>query len=291
MNEAAALDPRVNAYRPDLADVSLRVLVQAERYVEPVPRQCIQGVVPLLAAPRHDAARVSEVRYGEFLNVFEERPDGFVWSQNRSDGYVGYLPSPEVLSEAIASLSNRIKALHTFVYAKPDLKSTPLDRLTLGSYISVMGKVGEFVELANGGFVFAQHVAATEESLVPDYVFTAGRMLDAPYLWGGRTPLGLDCSGLVQLSLEMAGIEVPRDSDQQRDLFGRPLTKSWRDMVWRRGDIVFFSAPCSHVGIMTCRDHIIHANAFRMKVSAEPLKAVVARGYEICAQGRPPGQV
>jgi cell wall-associated NlpC family hydrolase len=291
MTEPSQIDPRVNAYRPDLADVSLQGQVKAKRFVDPMPRQCIQGVVPLLAEPREDSRRVSEIRYGEFLDVFEDRKDGFVWVQNRSDRYVGYLPSPEVLSESIASLSNRIKALHTFVYVEPDLKSPLLDRLTLGSYVSVMRQAGSFYELASGGFVFAGHVSAAEDMLTPDYVFTAGRMLGVPYLWGGRTPLGIDCSGLVQLALEMAGIESPRDCDQQREAFGQPLEKIWRDEMWLRGDLVFFapdkpgSAP--HVGIMTSHDHIINANATVMQVTVEPLVNVVARGSEIIAKGRP----
>ena len=285
MIERPKLDPRVNAFRPDLADVSLQVLAKADRYVEPLPRQCIQGVVPLLAEPREDARRLSEIRYGEFLDVFEERADGFVWVQNRSDRYVGYIPSPEVLSEAIASLANRIKALHTFVYAEPDLRSPLLDRLTLGSYVGVMGEAGDFLELAGGGFVFARHVTSSEDFIEPDYVFTAGRMLSAPYLWGGRTPLGLDCSSLVQLALEMAGVEAPRDVDQQRDLFGRPLESNWRDVIWRRGDIVFFEPL--HVGIMTSHDHIINANEAVMQVTVEPLTNIVSRNYQIVAKGRP----
>ncbi|MDD5586475.1 MAG: NlpC/P60 family protein [Alphaproteobacteria bacterium] len=291
MTDPSKLDPRVNAFRPDLADVSLQGRVTAKRYVEPKPRQCIQGVVPLLAEPKEDARRVSEIRYGEFLDVFEDRKDGFVWVQNRSDRYVGYLPSPEVLNESIASLSNRIKALHTFVYAEPDLKSPLLDRLTLGSYVSVMRKAGGFLELASGGFVFAGHVLATGDMITPDYVFTAGRMLGAPYLWGGRTPLGIDCSALVQLALEMAGIEAPRDCDQQREAFGQPLEKNWRDVTWRRGDIVFFAPPhagsAPHVGIMTSHDHLINANATVMQVTVEPLANVVTRGNEIVAKGRP----
>jgi cell wall-associated NlpC family hydrolase len=287
MTDTLQLDPRTNAYRPDLADASLQPYVRAERYVEPVMRQCVRGVVPMLAAPDTAARRVSEIRYGEFLDVIEERPDGFAWVQNRNDRYVGYIQSAHVLSEAIAALSNRIKALHTFVYAEPDVKAPILDRLTLGSYVSVEEEAGGFVGLASGGYVFAKHVAPTKETLVPDYVFTAGQMLGTPYLWGGRTPLGIDCSGFVQLALEMAGIDAPRDSDQQCEAFGQPLEKSWRDVAWRRGDIVFFA---NHVGVVTSHDHIIHANAYAMQVAAEPIASVVGRGNEIVAMGNPGNQ-
>jgi len=129
-------------------------------------------------------------------------------------------------------------------------------------------------------FVFAAHVMATDFATTSDYVYTAGRMLHTPYLWGGRTPRGLDCSGLVQLALDMAGIEAPRDSDQQREALGKPLDTHWRDRAWQRGDIVFFPG---HVGIMTGIDHIIHANAHTMDVTVEPLADLVARGNEVLA--------
>jgi hypothetical protein len=277
------LDPRIHAYRPDLANIALRPLVTAERYAEPSLKQCIKGVVPLLSEPKEGAMRVSEIRYGEFMDVIETRDDGFSWVQNRNDGYVGYIHSSDVLSEEIASLSNRINVLQTFVYAKSDLKSLILDRLTLGSYVRVTAVDGAFLELASGGFIFGGHVIPTEFSQVPDYVFTAGRMLGVPYLWGGRTPMGLDCSGLVQLSLEIAGIDAPRDSDQQAELFGQPLETHWRDIVWQRGDLVFFPG---HIGIMTDAENIIHANAFAMQVAVEPLTQVMLRGAEITAMGR-----
>ncbi len=121
--------------------------------------------------------------------------------------------------------------------------------------------------------------------MTPDYVFTAGRLLNVPYLWGGRTPKGIDCSGLVQLALEMAGIDCPRDSDQQREAFGKPLACHWRDVEWKRGDLVFFSG---HVGIMTGTEQLIHASGHHMLVTAEPLiEAVNARGIEVEAAGRP----
>lgn len=282
-------DPRLHAFRPDLADVSLRNSVTADRYVEPVLRQCVRGVVPLLAAPDPAARQVSEIRYGEFLDVFElpgADKEGFAWVQNRSDRYVGYLPFVEVLSEEIADLSNRINVLRTFVYPEPDLKASPMDELTLGSHVRLGPVEGKFRKLGSGGYVFAKHSTAAKDALTPDYIFTAGRLLHTPYLWGGRTPRGIDCSGLVQLSLEMAGIDCPRDSDQQREAFGKPLSCHWRDTPWKRGDLVFIEP--NHVGIMTGSDHILHASGHHMLVVVEPLiDAVFASGGEIVAMGRP----
>jgi hypothetical protein len=278
------IDPRINAYRQDLADKTLRDSVKAAKYVEPVMRQCLRGVLPMLEAPKDDARQVSQIRYGEFLDVFEFRKDGFLWVQNRSDRYVGYIPDVGDLGESIAMMSNRVTALRTFVYPEPDMKSPPFDELTLGSFVSISGKKNGFLELANGGFIYESHVMATEFANAADYVFTAGRLLHTPYLWGGRTPKGIDCSGLVQLSLEMAGIDAPRDSDLQRAAFGKPLAAHWRDLAWQRGDIVFFGG---HAGFMTSNDHIIHANAFTMDVTVEPLADLVSRGKEILAMGRP----
>ncbi len=281
---AVSPDPRTHAFRPDLADISLRDTVTAQRYCEPVLRQCIRGVVPLLAEPNVNSRRVSEIRYGEFLDLFEMRQDGFAWVQNRADRYVGYMPSSDTLSEEIGDLSSRINVLQTFVYPEPDLKSPSQDCLTLGSYTRLGEKVGAFYQLLNGGYVFAKHVVASELALTSDYIFTAGRLLKVPYLWGGRTPLGIDCSGLVQLALEMAGIDCPRDSDQQQKALGQELPNHWRDVRWLRGDIVFFPG---HVGFMTSHDHIIHASAHDMFITVEPLADVVFRGAEIIGMGKP----
>lgn len=285
MSASSSLDPRVNAFRPDLADASLRAFVEAERFVEPSLRQCVRGVLPVYAEPRSSAVRVSEIKYGEFLDVFEERDDGFLWVQNRSDRYVGYVERGAFFSEQISSLSHRIKELQTFIYTEPDIKAPVRDRLTLGSFVTLGSQEGAFFALEEGGYVYAPHVVSSDDALVRDTVFTAGRLLGVPYLWGGRSPLGIDCSGLVQLALTMAGYEdAPRDSDQQCEAYGRPLSTHWRDIVWQRGDIVFFPG---HVGLMTSHDHLIHANAYAMKVTVDPLAEIVARGAEIIAIGRP----
>jgi cell wall-associated NlpC family hydrolase len=238
----------------------------------------------MLAEPTLDARQVSQVRYGEFLDVFEKRKDGFAWVQNRADRYVGYIPMDGVLSEEIADLSSRVYTLQTFVYPEADIKSPPIDELTMGSHVSLVGQKGKLAQLASGGYVFAKHIVPAKDVETKDYVFTAGRMINTPYLWGGRTPKGLDCSGLVQLALEMAGIDAPRDSDQQREVFAQPLSIHWHDVAWRRGDIVFFPG---HVGIMTNGADIIHASADEMRVVVEPLYDVVMRGNDLIAAGRP----
>jgi hypothetical protein len=279
------LDPRINAFRPDLADANLRESVEADAYVEPAMRQCLSGVLPILDAPKIGARQISQIRYGEFLDVFEFRDDGFLWAQNHLDRYVGYIPDFGKWGESIAMMSNRVTALRTFVYPEPDIKSAPIDELTLGSFVSITRKCNRLLEIANGGgFIFEGHVMATEFANTGDYVFTSGRLLHTPYLWGGRTPKGIDCSGLVQLALEMAGFDAPRDSDLQRAAYGKPLDTHWRDLAWKRGDIVFFEG---HVGFMTDTDHLIHANAQTMDVTVEPLVDVVARDNVIIAKGRP----
>ena len=281
----SALDPRIHAYRKDLADASLRSMVSAERYAEPGIRQCVRGVLPLLSEPSPDARQVSQIRFGEFLDVFEMREDGFAWVQNRADNYVGYIPYENALRDVIADLSHRITVLSSFIYPEPDIKSPPMDELTLGSYVQPTETNGKFVGLASGGYVFASHIVPATDVVTPDYVFTAGRLIASPYLWGGRTPKGVDCSGLVQLALELAGIDAPRDSDQQREAFGKPLENHWRDTTWKRGDLVFFPG---HVGIMTGADHMIHANAYTMGVTVEPLLDVLTRdrALEVLAMGR-----
>lgn len=285
MSRSAPLDPRVHAYRSDLADISLADSVKAKTYIEPAMRQCVKGLMTLYAEPSLKSQQVSQIRYGEFVDVFETRGDGFVWVQNRSDRYVGYLADGGSLRDQIADLSNRVSVLKTYLYPKADIKTIPIDELTLGSYVKPCSRVGDFMELASGGFVFAKHVLSAEESKTPDYVFTAGRLLGVPYLWGGRTSLGLDCSALVQLSLEIAGFDVPRDSDQQCALLGAPLSCHWRDFSWKRGDIVFFKEK--HVGIMTGPETMIHASGYHMLVIVEPLtEELVDRRGGVVAVGK-----
>jgi cell wall-associated NlpC family hydrolase len=271
-------DPRRHAYRPDLAAEPLRGLVQAARYVRGESRQVSAPSLPLRREPRFDATLDTEALLGETLTLYDES-EGWAWVQLARDGYVGYLPS-EGLVPDIVPPTHRVSVLRTYVYPQPDGKSPPLALLSLNALVTSSNTDGKFLALAGGGYVFAGHavpIGATER----DFVAVAEAFLGTPYLWGGRTSVGLDCSGLVQLAAEASGLTAPRDADMQAAELGRAI--DWgRGTKLRRGDLVFWEG---HVGIMTSGKDFLHANAFHMAVEAEPFAAarrrIKAAGYEV----------
>ncbi len=205
-------DRRLHAYRNDLAAEALRGLVEAERYVKGESRQVGVAALPLRREPRFDATLDTEALLGEIVTVYDES-EGWAWVQCSRDDYVGYMPS-DGLRRKIVEPTHRIAALRTYVYPEPDGKTPPLSLLSLNALVSVTETEGRFLALAGGGYVFAGHVVPIGET-APDFVAVAESFLGAPYLWGGRTSVGLDCSGLVQLSLEATGYASPRDADMQ----------------------------------------------------------------------------
>ena len=265
-------DPRINPYRPDLAAAHLEGLVQAERFIEGVPCQLRTGFATVKAQPDFEARQTTQALFGETVTVYEEH-DGWVWGQIETDGYVGYLRLDTLWGETPVP-THRVSAIRTFLFPEPDLKSPTLDVLSLTSRVAVIGETNGFAELEQGGWVFMKHLAELDE-VAPDYVATARKLTGVPYLWGGKTSMGLDCSGLVQIALDAASVPVPRDSDQQAQSIGEAVADTG-DL--RRGDIVFFPG---HVGIMTGPERLLHANAFHMMVTEEPLADVVARGAQI----------
>ena len=287
MSDTALPDPRRHAYRGDLAAESLRGLVEARRFVKGEPRQVSAPSLPLRREPRFDARLDTEVLLGETATVYDES-EGWAWVQLSRDFYVGYVPS-EGLTRRLVTPTHRIAALRSYVYPEPDGKTPPLALLSLNARIACERAEGKFLALAGGGYVFAAHAApigATE----PDFVAVAEAFLGTPYLWGGRTSIGLDCSGLVQLALEAAGQSAPRDADMQAAELGRVI--EWRGGAkLRRGDLVFWEG---HVGIMTSAKDFLHANAFHMAVEAEPFarakKRIKAAGYEVSCVRRLPGR-
>jgi cell wall-associated NlpC family hydrolase len=279
-------DPRRHAYRTDLAAEHLRGLVEAPRYAKGEPRQVGAPSLPLRREPRFDATLDTEALLGETVTLYDES-EGWAWAQLARDSYVGYMPS-EGLAREIAVPTHRISVLRTYVYPEPDGKAPPLALLSLNARVAVSGTEGKFLALAGGGHVFAGHAAPIGKT-ERDFVAVAETFLGAPYLWGGRTSIGLDCSGLVQLALEAAGHDAPRDADMQAEELGRAIP--WQpSTILRRGDLVFWEG---HVGIMVSAKDFLHANAFHMAVEVEPFAAARRRikqaGYEVRCVRRLPG--
>ena len=266
-------DPRRHAYRGDLAAEPLRGLVKSKRYAEGEPRQVSVPSLPLRREPRFGATLYTEALLGETVTVYDES-EGWAWVQLSRDGYVGYMPC-EGLVSAITTPTHRVAMLRTYLYPKPDIKSPPLALLSLNSLLSAAGEEGGFLALRSGGFVVAEHARPVEQ-VAEDFVAVALGFLGTPYLWGGRTSLGVDCSGLVQLASEAAGLACPRDSDMQAAELGRPLDWRGTDRL-ARGDLVFWDG---HVGIMASAESLLHASAH---VVVEPFAAVRLR---IKATGR-----
>ncbi len=269
------LDRRLNAYRPDLADARLAGRVDASHFVEGEGGTVAVPVADLRPRPDLAAGIDTQLLFGEPLRVFERR-DGWAWVQAETDGYVGYMAAAELVSPA-HQVTFWVTQPRTFVYPEPDMKRPRGQALSMGSRINVVGEAetrgARYLTLADGGSVIAAHCGSIGASTGDDYVAIAARLLETPYLWGGKSAFGIDCSGLVQLSMMMAGKTAPRDSDMQAAGLGEKI--GFDEL--RRGDLVFWKG---HVAIMEDKATMIHANGHTMSVAREGLKAAVERiGY------------
>ena len=271
LDNDGALDPRLNAFRPDLADERLQGKVAAERFVARWRAQVGRSVIPMRERPEAAAGLVNEALFGERVSVFDIA-QGWAWVQLERDGYVGYVPADTLMLD-IAEPTHRVRAIGTFVYPVPDIKAPAIMHLPLGSELLVAGSDETFLRLASGGFVVARHVAPVSKP-ASDFVSIAERFIGVPYLWGGRTRIGLDCSGLVQLALEAGGQVCPRDSDMQRVALGDTVLIPEPLDGLERGDLVFWKG---HAGIMVDGALLIHANAHHMAVAVEPLVTAAGR--------------
>ena len=264
------LDPRLHAHRPDLADAALAGKVEAERFVEPRLMQVIEPVVTVHKAPRFDAMQLTQALFGETVKLFHEE-EGWAWVQLAKDGYVGYV-NGNALSPHVVAPTHRVAVPSTFMYPDANLKTLPAIHLTLNAQVAITAENGAYSQLSNGRFVFTAHLKHVDE-VEPDFVAVAELFRHVPYYWGGKSVQGLDCSGLVQLSLEACGMKALRDSDMQEATLGARLMVNDLDGL-KRGDLVFWNG---HVGIMTDEKTLLHANGHHMMVVAEPLKDAVDR--------------
>jgi cell wall-associated NlpC family hydrolase len=267
----APLDPRRHPVRADLAAQYLQGKVEAPRFVAGAARQVARPAVPVRRRPNTQAGFETEALFGERVTVYDES-EGWAWAQLERDGYVGYLPSAALTAELNVP-THRVRSLGTFVYPVPDIKSPPLVRLCMNAVLSVAEADHKFYRLQGGGYVVTRHVAE-KDRFARDFVEVAERFIGTPYLWGGRTHLGIDCSGLVQIALEAAGLPCPRDSDMQEGELGTTvlIPESLDGLI--RGDLVFWRG---HVGVMADGIMLVHANAHHMAVTVETLPEAVER--------------
>jgi cell wall-associated NlpC family hydrolase len=264
---AVSFDRRLTPARANLAAEHLRGLIDAPRYAKGQAKRVIAASAPLRRYPDADAPLETEALHGESVTVFDET-GGWAWAQLDRDSYVGYLPSGAL--GAPAEPTHRVAALRTHAYPGPSIKLPPRMALSLGARLKIVGREGDFAVSADGLHLWARHLAESG-SREPDHVAVAERFLETPYLWGGRTSEGIDCSGLVQTALDAAGVASPRDSDMIEAGSGEPIAIDDPRTPLERGDLVFWKG---HVGIMRDSATLLHANGWHMKTVSEPLAEV-----------------
>ena len=241
--------------------------------------RCIRAVAPLKAEPREEAEQISQALFGEVGAVLEVR-ERWLKLRLRADGYEGWVPLAAFALKAEHELiapTHVVSVPRALCFPRADIKAAPARPLFMGSPLVARAQQGEFIALADGGFVHKRHARAVDTPALADAATLAERLLHAPYLWGGRTVAGIDCSGLVQLALRMAGYEdIPRDSGDQARSVGQELPLTWLEQPakLKRGDLVFWKG---HVAMLLDASRIIHANATHMMVAIEPLKEALAR--------------
>jgi cell wall-associated NlpC family hydrolase len=266
------LDRRLNAYREDLAEARLRGLVDAKRFVEGKPAAVSVPVTSLRARPELACGTDTELLYGETARVLDVA-DGWAWVKSDLDGYVGYVPE-DVLKEPGAPATHIVAVPRTFAYRGADLRFPQAFALSMGSRLHIVGEAEtrgtRYFLLDEGLAVVANHCAPAGNPIAEDYVSIAVRFLETPYLWGGRSGFGIDCSGIVQLSMQMTGRRVPRDTDMQAEAIGQPIGRS----ELTRGDLVFWKG---HVAIMEDDETLLHANGHTMTVAREGLEDAIRR--------------
>src|SRR5580704_5716839 len=264
-------DPRLTPARADLAAKGLEGTVTAARFVEGRAYEVIEPQTALRATPAPDAPLLTEALKGERVAIYDMNAEGWAWGQLAADGYVGWLPA-NALSPPEAPPTHKVAALRTFAFPGPSIKLPPVEALPFGARLAVAGVMDRLAVTASGAYMPAAHLVPID-SYESDFVTVAERFLGVPYLWGGKTMLGLDCSGLVQIALTACGVACPRDSDMQEAALGEAVgSDAYSDL--RRGDLMFWKG---HVAIVRDRATLLHANAFHMAVAIEPIADAIKR--------------
>ncbi|MEH2475150.1 cell wall-associated NlpC family hydrolase [Nitrobacteraceae bacterium AZCC 2161] len=264
-------DPRLTPARPDLAAKYLEGKVEAARFVTGEEFEVTDAIAPVRREPFSGAMLETQALKGERVTIYDHNDEGWAWGQLNGDGYVGWIPE-RALSKPGAAPTHKITAIRTFAFQAPTIKIPPSDTLLMGTRIAVVREDRGFAITPDNSHLPLQHVGALDH-FESDFVAVAERFVGTPYLWGGKSSLGIDCSGLVQVALNAAGTGCPRDSDMQESGLGRALSAAEMQKL-QRGDLIFWKG---HVAIVRDARTIVHANAHHMATAIEDTKAAIAR--------------
>jgi len=267
----SVMDPRLTPARPDLAASFLKGQVEADRFVDPVEAVCVISANPIRRGADRKAGMDDQLLFGDGFAILEET-DGWAWGFSRRDGYVGWVEMSG-LSRDVWTPTHRIASLRAYAFCEPDFKTAPTGLLSLNSRVAISKTEGRYAHAEGLGWIPHEHLE-TLDSTASDFVAVAEAFLGSPYLWGGKESLGLDCSGLTQMALMAAGVDIPRDADQQEAHLKAIWTDVTDQMQRERGDVVFWPG---HVGILTDSEHLLHANAHTMDTTLEPFAEAEAR--------------